>query len=353
VGGGERYALEYARALSRFTPTTLALFDLESAIERTGELEVRTFPVRTLDQRAWLPFRWETLKAIGDYDVVHLMVFPTPASDQMVLSAILRRQTLVLTDVGGGIPCLSTYLQRLHPRLNLNRFADGLALLSRHSAAQFVDWRHPKTILYGGAQVPEVSTEGVGPLGYALYVGRLLPHKGVLTLIEAMTDTTPLRIVGRPYDAEYFARLQAAARGKSVEFIVDADDEELERQYLGANVVLQPSIPIAKGTNDTSELLGLVTLEGMAHGKPVIVTRTASLPELVSDSETGYLVAPHDMRALRDRIDQLVNDPALSIELGRRARRRIEESFTWDRVAERGLNFYRRLGAGVAAPDVE
>lgn len=343
VGGGERYAFEYARALARLTPTTLALIDRKPGRARHGELEERTFPARTLDERSWLPIGMEVWKELGGFDVVHLMVFPTPLSDLAVLIARLRRRTLVLTDVGGGIPSASTYLQRLHPRLSLNRLADGLALLSRHSAAQFSSWPHPTTILYGGAEVPETAPEEAAPQGYALYVGRLLPHKGVLPLIEAMSETTRLRVVGRPYDADYLARLREAARGKAVEFILDADDEELRRQYLGASVVLQPSIPVASGTDDTSELLGLVTLEGMAHGKPVIVTRTASLPELVRDGETGYIVEPGDARALREHVDLLVANPATSREMGARGREHVREHFSWDRVARRGLDFYRSL----------
>ncbi|HEX2190668.1 MAG TPA: glycosyltransferase family 4 protein [Longimicrobiaceae bacterium] len=340
VGGGERYAFEYARALSRLTPTTLALFDVEPGSETVDGLEVRTFRVRRLDARDAFPFTRETRAALGGFDVVHPMIFPTPLTDQAVVQARLRGQTVVLTDVGGGSPCLSTYLQRLHPRADLNRLAHGLALLSRHSAAQFAGWRQPKTILYGGAEVPRERGE---PGGYALFVGRLLPHKGVLPLVEALSPDTPLRVVGRPYDPEYFRRLRDAARGKDVTFVTDAGDGELRRQYLGASVVLQPSIPVNTGASDTSELLGLVTLEGMAHGKPVVVTRTASLPELVREGETGFVVPPGDGAALRARVERLVRDPGASRAMGAAARRHVLENFTWDQVAGRGLRLYRAL----------
>lgn len=363
VGGGERYAFEYARALARLTPTTLALFDLEPGRETVDGLEVRTFAARSLDARRGFPVSRETLREIGGFDVLHAMIFPTPLTDQLIPAARLRRQTVVLTDVGGGVPCWSTRLQRLHPRANLNRLTHGLALLSRHSAAQFTGWRHPRTILYGGADVPEVGGEAAEPQGYALFVGRLLPHKGVLQLIEAVGPDTPLRVLGRPYDPEYFRRLREAAAGKDVTFITDADDAELRRQYLGANVVLQPSIPVHAGMNDTAELLGLVALEGMAHGRPVIVTRTASLPELVKDGVTGFIVPPGDARALRERVELLVRDGARSRTMGDAARRHVRDNFTWDEVAGRGLEFYRKLrgdsaltpaaGGGGAAADRE
>jgi spore coat protein SA len=128
-----------------------------------------------------------------------------------------------------------------------------------------------------------------------------------------------------------------------VEFIFDVDDAELRRQYAGASVVLQPSIPAEVGVVDKTELLGLVTLEGMASAKPVIVTRTASLPELVVDGSTGFIVPPYDPGALRERVERLVGDAVLVRRMGAAARRHVEENFTWDRVAGRGLAFYDKL----------
>ncbi|HEX7238833.1 MAG TPA: glycosyltransferase family 4 protein, partial [Longimicrobiaceae bacterium] len=303
----------------------------------------------SLDERRAFPLGREARREIAEFEVLHPMIFPTPLVDQLVTLGRLRGQTVVLTDVGGGVPCWSSRLQRLHPRANLNRLAGGLALLSRHSAAQFTGWKHPRTILYGGAYVPDVPEQAAEPQGYALFVGRLLPHKGVLQLIEALGPDTPLRVLGRPYDPEYFGKLQGAAAGKDVAFITDADDAELRRQYLGASVVLQPSIPVHAGMNDTAELLGLVALEGMAHGKPVIVTRTASLPELVRDGVTGFIVPPGDAKALREKVELLVRDPERSRAMGAAARKHVRSCFTWDEVAGRGMDFYRKL-RGDAAP---
>jgi len=343
IGGGERYATEYARALARRTPTTLALFDPVPARERDGDLEVRTFGISEPRGRIWFPATRESRRELASFDVVHLMIFPSPAADLLLLLARLRGLTVVLTDVGGGVPSPSTYLQRLHPRLNLMRLADGLALLSEHSAGQFAGWRQPRVLLYGGSDLPPL-VESASAGEYALFVGRILPHKGILELIEALGPEMPLHVVGRPYDPEYLAVLQRAAEGKRVRFFLDADDAELRRQYRGARVVLQPSVPVRSGAYDTAELLGLVTLEGMAHAKPVIVTRTASLPELVTDGETGYVVPPRDPAALRDRVGRLLEDAELATRLGDAARRRVERNFSWDGVAERGLSFYRSLG---------
>jgi glycosyltransferase involved in cell wall biosynthesis len=287
-----------------------------------------------------------TLRELGEYDVIHPMVFPTPATDALVTLAKLRRQLVVLTDVGGGLPSASTYLQRIDSRLAIGRLADGLALLSSHSAGQFGAWPQPQVILFGGARVIHPDTrEEASDVPYALFVGRLLPHKGVLELIESIGPDIPLHVVGRAYDSEYLTKLQAAAVGKRVCFLTDADDSELARQYLGARLVLQPSIPVREGSNDTSELLGLVALEGMAYGKPVIVTRAGSLPELVRDGETGFVVPPRDREALADRIGRLMLDARLAQHMGAAARSRVSELFTWESVARRGLDFYLSLMA--------
>jgi glycosyltransferase involved in cell wall biosynthesis len=274
------------------------------------------------------------------------MVTPTPLTDALVVSARLHGKIAVLTDVGGGGACWSTYLSKLHPRLDLNRLAHGLAPLSKHGASFFRDWRQPQSILYGGVNLDQFKPATAAPAGYALLVGRLLPHKGILQVIDAIDSNTPLHVVGRPYDPAYLEQLRRAAEGKSVQFILNSDDDELHRQYAGANVVLQPSLPSGETSQDKSELLGLVTLEAMATAKPVIVTRVGSLPELVLDGKTGFIVAAHDPAALREKILILVKDSALSQSMGRAARRHVESEFTWDKAAERGMDLYRRLSRG-------
>jgi glycosyltransferase involved in cell wall biosynthesis len=215
IGGGERFALEYARALARLVPTTLALFGREPALDRVGDLTVRTFPLKADDRRFSFPLTAEAWREIGEYDVIHSMIFPSPATDWLTLNARRRGQRVVLTDMGGGLPCISTYLQRLHPRADLSRLADGLAPLSQYAAGFFGNWPHEQTVLYGGVNLDEFPVTPVPTEGYALFVGRLLPHKGVLQLIEAMPPRLPLHVVGRPYDPAFSSTPTTASCGDS------------------------------------------------------------------------------------------------------------------------------------------
>ncbi len=342
VGGGERYAAEYTRALAHRTRARQILISTRVSRPEPADAHTWILPVRPGSPRHWPRFTPSALEFIHDHEVFHLMCFPTPLADVLLFHARAGGRTVVLTDIGGGGTCLSNYLAVLHPRLNPNRLAHGLAHLSRHAGSLFTGWPHPATILYGGARPLFPVHEGRCE-GYALVVGRLLPHKGILEVIEALPDGRELRVVGRPYDPAYFDRLRRAAAGRRVTFLTDADDAELGRQYRGANVVLQPSLPTPEAREDRSELLGLVALEAQASGKAVIVTATTSLPELVRDGETGFIVPPGDREALGNRLRHLLSDPGTAQSMGERAARHAGAEFTWDAVALRGLDFYRSL----------
>ncbi|MEW6157051.1 MAG: glycosyltransferase family 4 protein [Verrucomicrobiota bacterium] len=352
VGGGERYALEYAKALSRYVGTTHGLFDLRAGSRFEEALEHQTFRFYPAGQKFGFRIPWQTVRELKAFDLLHLQVFPTPMADLLILLARLRKQTVVLTDHGGTGPCWSSYLMKVHRKLDLNRLAHGVGVVSEYAARFFADWQIPVSVLGGGAHLPEMQPSEAQPRGYALFVGRLLPHKGVLPLIESLDADMALHIVGRPYDPAYLEQLRAAARGKKVEFFLAADDAELRRQMMGANVVVQPSLPGPNPMWDKTELCGLAALEAMAFAKPILVTRTASLPELVEEGKTGVIVPPHDLTALREPIRQFLRNPEMAAEMGRAARMRVEKRYTWDRVARRGLDFYRRLAPQYDWPDL-
>jgi len=92
-----------------------------------------------------------------------------------------------------------------------------------------------------------------------------------------------------------------------------------------------------------SELLGLVVLEAMASGTPVVASRLGGLPEIVQHGETGFLVTPGNTGELRERVEQILTDPALAARLGAAARASVLECFTWRACAERCLAAYAKL----------
>ena len=107
------------------------------------------------------------------------------------------------------------------------------------------------------------------------------------------------------------------------------------------------------------EPFGLINLEAMACGLPVVATAIGGIPEIVVDGETGYLVAfepagdafgsPADpagvARDLADRINDLLADPERAARFGRAGRRRVLEHFSWRAIAAATVELYRELGA--------
>jgi len=175
-----------------------------------------------------------------------------------------------------------------------------------------------------------------------LFVGRLLPHKGVDALVEAVPTDMRTVIAGPAPDSRYLADLRALAQGKQVQFVHDADDDALVALYRRAQVVVLPSLYRDRYGAETRvpELLGQTLLEGMAAGAATICTDVASLPELVIDDVTGLVVPPNDVGALRSAVCALRDHPERAAEMGRRGRERALTEFTWSGVVDRCLQAY-------------
>jgi glycosyltransferase involved in cell wall biosynthesis len=142
--------------------------------------------------------------------------------------------------------------------------------------------------------------------------------------------------------------VKTLAAGKQITFLLSATDRELDEAYARAAVVVVPSVATDRygGTSQVTELLGLVAIEAMARGIPVVASRVASLPEIVVDGVTGLLVPPGEAPALREAVRGLLADPIRRATMGQAARRRAAEHFTWSAAADVAIAVYRQaLGA--------
>jgi glycosyltransferase involved in cell wall biosynthesis len=346
IGGGERYALELARSLASQITTTLITFSKQTdrlVIDKQGSLEIRRYPAsRFVRGNLANPFTAAFLKDLRSFDLLHCYGYPTAVTDLCTVFAKTFRKKICVTDVHGGGVCASTYLSKLG--IDTRRFIDGFLLLTADNATRYRRYQ-PRVHVIGGG----VDTSHFRPLELlrqrrVLFVGRLIPTKGVSDLIEAVDAETPLRIVGRPYDEGYFRHLRAMARGKAVEFLTAISDGDLVREYASAVVTVVPSVYTdLYGRPTPGELFGLVALESMACATPVIATHCGGLPEVVQDGVTGFLVPPSDRHALGARIRFLLDRPETASEMGAAGRERVLREFTWDRVAARCLEAYREI----------
>jgi starch synthase len=115
--------------------------------------------------------------------------------------------------------------------------------------------------------------------------------------------------------------------------------------YRQAQVLVLPSVgqTCYGRTVRVSELLGLVVLEAMASGTPVVCSRIGGLPEIVENGVTGFLVEPGDRAGLHERLSELLGNPVLARRMGTNARERVLERFTWQACADRCLAVYQAL----------
>ena len=135
---------------------------------------------------------------------------------------------------------------------------------------------------------------------------------------------------------EYEARAQSLGLADRVRFAGDISDEQLPSYYRAADVVVLPSV-------DRTEAFGLVLLEAMACGRPVVASRLPGVRTLVDEGRTGYLVDPGNAKDLAEKIERCAAETTV---LGANARRMVEERFNWDVIGGQLLNLYDRVVTG-------
>lgn len=342
IGGAERYAWELARACARLTPTTFVSF-ADRAVERTdGGLRVRLLPDKRGSRPALAgnPFAPALYREIARADVIHCHQADTYLTNAAIAAGRLLGRKVFVSDLGGG----HTHAPSL--RLPILPRATGMLLLSEYSRALWEGEpprRRPRraTVVYGGVDDRFVPGSPV-VANQVLFVGRLIRHKGIEHAIAAIDGETTLVVAGRPYDPPYVEMLKTAAAGRRVEFRDHVADEALPSLYAQSVATILPSVYATWGGGRTvvPELLGLAALESMACGTPAIVTRVGSLPEIVEDGVTGFVVPPNDPAAIGEAIRALVSDPARRAAMGRRARAAVSARFTWDATARRCMEAY-------------
>lgn len=336
-GGGERYALELARALSKHRPTRLVTFGKNAGRHCEGELEIAVHePRRLLRGEPMNPLSIRFLRDLLDADVIHCTAWNTLVTDLATTFGRLTGKPVFVTDVGGGASLT------LGNRLPLLEWVRRFLLIAPQGGAQFLAHRERWRIIYAGIDVERYRPPENPKRRGVLYVGRLLPHKGIDTLISAVDASTPLTLVGRPYHPDYHRHLQELGQGKQVRFITAANDEEILAYYQTAAISVLPSVyrSMYGQVSALPELLGFTAMEAMACGAAVICSRVGGLPELMIDNETGLLVEPGNVAQLRDAIHRLLTEPEVAARFGAAARQRIETVFTWDQVARRCLRAY-------------
>ena len=232
-------------------------------------------------------------------------------------------------------------LSTLHGRLDLPdyqalyRVFDGLPLSSISDAQRrplpLLNWRG--TVYHG---LPEGSlAPGQGKGGYLAFLGRISPEKGVDRAIAiARRSGLPLKVAAKidALDREYFDSIRHLFDSSLVEFVGEIDERH-KAGFLGDAAALL--FPV-----EWPEPFGLVMIEAMACGTPVLAFRSGAVPEVVEDGVTGRVV---------DDVEQAAQaiDDVLALDR-RRCRITFERRFSASRMADDYLDLYRQLSPTTA-----
>ncbi|PYX53347.1 MAG: hypothetical protein DMG73_20755 [Acidobacteria bacterium] len=165
---------------------------------------------------------------------------------------------------------------------------------------------------------------------YMLAVGPLIPLKNVDGMIQAASKVPSARLVVVG-DGQEKIRLEEQAETLGVPLNIKGNshsEEELAQLYSQCKLLIHLSL---------YEPFGLTPVEAGLFGKPSIVTNHGGPPEIVVDGETGFIVAPRDYSSIARRMKELLSNPELRHEMGRKARKRVLENFTLERSAKRLL----------------
>ncbi|MEM1901523.1 MAG: glycosyltransferase family 4 protein [Candidatus Nezhaarchaeales archaeon] len=174
-----------------------------------------------------------------------------------------------------------------------------------------------------------------------LFVGRMVYEKGVHVLVDAALSLLSRRqdvkfvIVGEgPMRKELMDKAYRSGFGHKFYFTGFIEDLELHELYRSCDVAVFPSL---------YEPFGIVALEALMAGKPVIVSDVGGLSEIVINGVNGLKVPPGDVHALSSAIEYLIGNPEVMRAMGENGAKIAREVYSWDTIAEKTLNLYLQV----------
>ena len=348
IGGAETFTIDLAGAMRSHGADPSVVFVLEKAPlgDRLDSLGIRNFELKLSRGRAVLrnPRRLaQTVKGTGA-DVAILI-------ESGYLAAALRvggyRAPIIGVEHGSflqlnALPMHRRLIRKLDRRSGINR-CSALVAVSEHMRAQLAREENRSRIVHipNGVDLRRFTPTGSkGPTSGEVVVGcaaRLVDGKGVEDLISALPNLADVRlkIAGTGPNAPSFERL---GRALGVEHRMDLLGSVLDMPtfWRSIDIGVVPS-------NGLVESFGISAIEAMACAKPVVVTDSGALPDVIDDGATGAVVKAGDVAALADAIGKYAANPELRARHGVNGRRRCEEKFSIHETAARYLELCEEL----------
>ena len=206
----------------------------------------------------------------------------------------------------------------------------------------------PIDVIYNFVDLKEVGDPNYVKEDFILFVGALVPAKGISTLTKAaeiLEDegvTTPIKVIGSSrlwnVDCDDVV-VEEFSKRKNIEFLGPKKHIDVIGYMKNAALGVMPSV-----FPDPSPF---VAYEFQACGTPVVASNVGGIPEILEDGETGFLVSPENPGELADKLVFLLKNPGLREKMGEAGRRRIEKHFTTRLIKPKYVKLYSRLMRGL------
>lgn len=288
----------------------------------------------------------------GRFDVVHAF-WPIPHGLMAMAARRASNAALVSTFFSSELnwsgalrPAAGHLLRRIVAA------SDAVTVISTYTAnrlREYVPAVEAVTIPFGAASAGHTHSSKASVVRTAdqnfdlLFVGRLVRRKGVDVLLHAVNRLRDdarlhLTIVGGGPELASLRLLCAELQlGSRVAFEGVVDETRVEELFTRCDALVLPAIISESGE---TEGLGVVLIEAMGYGKPVIATSAGGITDIVQHENTGLLAAPGDERELADAILRVMNNPEESAAMARRGTRFAAEEFGWDAIISRLQGVY-------------
>lgn len=363
TGGIERVVQQLAEGLCEDTDTKVLVCRKKgkTIVEQIAGIEVTR--ASSMGMLSSLPlsvsFLWKFRRMAKDRDIIHIHM-PFPLGDlacflsgyrgrvilwwhsdivrqkklmklyRPLMEWLLRRADCIIAATQGHIDG-SKYLKPYQDKCRIIPFGVDLK----------IEKEADRWYMEGGPL--ERSEERLAVVKY-LFVGRLVYYKGCRTMIEAFVQAAKMKkhirldIVGTgPLEPELKKQTEELRLTDQIYFHADVSDDELIQYFKECDVFVLPSL-------QRSEAFGLVQIEAMAFGKPVINTKLPSgVPYVSLHGETGLTVEPGNAAELAEAMLYLAEHPADRCQMGERARARMDEQFRMDKMLKRVLQLYEEF----------
>jgi N-acetyllactosaminide 3-alpha-galactosyltransferase len=364
VGGVESHVHDLAHYMveqgDRVTILTSRFSRHLPALERHGGVVVRRVPT------PFVAFRTPFMPALhrevqrGDWDLVHshspppfASYFACTAANNMGVPHVLTYHCDLEIPVPALGPVMVAFYRESLDRYTLSHSDQVVVSTNSYASTSRLVWRYEPEVIGAAIDAERFHPRNDGTkirkhLGIpeteeghmVMYVGRLVPHKGVEFLLEAVPDmreSVTLVVVGSgPWREVLEGSAKRLGVADRVIFAGGVPWRDLPGYYKAADVTVLPSI-------SRLEAFGLVGLEAMASERPVVLSDIPGVREVIEDGDQGLLARPTDPRDLAVKVNQLIDNPELRDQMGKRGRKRVLENFTWDVVGKDFRDIYLRL----------